>query len=820
MKTLWLDLRYGFRLLGKYPRVTVWAVLSIALGVGANTAIFTLVHALLLKPLPVTEPARLIALWGSEEKSSGGSMSFFPISYPNFLDFREQNRSFSGLFAYRRHHLSFSQGKGDPELVVGQIVSTNYFDVLGVKPILGRGFTPGPDRAMGGEPTIVLSHGLWQSRLGGDPAVIGSTLTLDQRAFTVIGVAPPGFRGPQISPPSDFWVPMTMFKELSSRAALMDQRIWGLFSIMGRLKPGVTLAQARSDMAAISSRLRQTYPEDNEGAGVTLLPLTETMIDPNQRHLFTRSAGLLMAAVGVVLLIACANVGNLLLARTTNRRKEIAVRLAVGAGRGRLVRQLLLESAALALVGGTLGLLLALGGTRLLWSLRPPLLARSSVDLGLDPQVLAFTLGLAVLTSILCGLAPALQAAKTDLLSAIKSGGGLLERGHGGFSLRDFLVAAQVALALVALAGAGLLVSSLRHFQRVDPGFHAESLVSMGFDLQAQGYDEARGRELYRRLLERLASFPGVRSATLAHNELLSTPPDVDKVILEGEGVEQGRIVLFDAIGPHYFQTLGIPILRGRDFDASDRQDGRPVAVINQTMAESLWPGRDPVGQRFRLTSEEGFLAVIGVAGDSKYVSLGEPAQPYVYFPLEQRYRPIVTLYVDTAAQGGPASLLNPVRRAVQEQDRSLPLLDVSTVQSRIESSLWPQRMRATLLAGLGLLALVLAGVGIYAVTSYSVRQRRKEIALRVALGAQSGDVVQLILKRGMTVVGAGLVLGLAVVIGSTRLLAGVLFGVSATDPVALGGTVLLLAGVALLANYLPARRATRDDPKIALQGE
>ncbi|HEV7518351.1 MAG TPA: FtsX-like permease family protein, partial [Thermoanaerobaculia bacterium] len=551
-----------------------------------------------------------------------------------------------------------------------------------------------------------------------------------------------------------------------------------------------------------------------------LLPLTETMIDPNQRHLFTRSAGLLMAAVGVVLLIACANVGNLLLARATHRRKEIAVRLAVGAGRWRLVRQLLVESFALALVGGALGLLFAFWGTRLLWSLRPPLLANSSIDLGLDPQVLAFALALAVVTSLLCGLAPALEAAKTNLLRALKSGGGLSERGGSRFGTRDLLVVAQVALALVALTGAGLLVSSLRRSQQVDPGFRSATLVSMSFDLSAQGYAEARGRDFYRRVLARLGSFPGVRSATLARNELLSTPPDVDKVILEGEGVEQARLALFDAVGPNYFQTMGIPIRHGRDFTAADRRDSQPVAVINQTMADRLWPGRDPVGQRFRLTSEDGFLVVVGVARDSKYVSLGEPAQPYVYFPLEQRYRPNVTLYADSASPGGAAGLLASLRRAVQEEDRALPLLDVATVQSRLESSLWAQRMRAALLAGLGFLALVLSTVGIYAVTSYSVRQRRKEIALRVALGAQKGDVVKLILKRGMRVAGAGLVLGLAAVAGSTRFLAGVLFGVSATDPLALGGTVLLLAGIALLANYLPALRATGEDPKVALQAD
>jgi predicted permease len=816
---LWQDLRYGFRLLVKYPRVSAWAVLSLALGVGANSAIFSLVDGLLLRPLPVADPGRLVAVYATDEKGST-SLSFYPFSYPNFLDLRDANRSLAGMFAFRRHRLSFADGQGEPELVTGQLVSTNYFDVLGVRAALGRTFTPGADRAMGGDNLVVLGHDLWQRRFGSDPGIVGRTLLLNGQAFKVLGVAAPGFRGTQLISPAEFWVPMTLFKSLSPRASVMDQREWQMFLAMGRLRPGVSAAQAQADLGALARRLRETFPKANAGLGVALLSLPESMIDPNQRQVFTRSASLLMIAAGLVLLIACANVGNLLLARASDRRREIAVRLSIGAPRGRLVRQLLAESAALVLVGTALGLLVSHWSSRLLWSLLPPQLDPGTLAQGLDLRVVAFTLAVSAVTVLLCGLAPAREVARTDLNHVLKTGTPLAER-HRRVGLREVLVGAQVALALVALIGAGLLLVSVRRAQDIDAGFRSAQLLRLTAQLGAQGYKEGQGREFYRRVLDRVEALPGVRSAALGSQSLLTAAPELDDVLLPGESeAPEGRLTMVGYVSPVYFRTLGVRLLEGRDFNPADRRDAMEVVIVNEALARRLWPGRDPLGQRFRLAGQlqAGTRTVVGVARDSKYMSLTEPPQPYIYAPLEQHYQSVVTLYVRTA--GRADRLLEPVRRSVQELDRSLPLLEVSTFPSLIAGSLWAQRMRAALLTLLGSLALVLAAVGIYAVAAYSVRQRRKEIALRIALGAGRRDVMRLILRRGMLVTAGGLVCGLAAVVAVTRYLQAVLFGIRSTDPWILGGTVLLLAAVALAANALPAWRATREDARNALRTE
>lgn len=813
------DFRLGLRLLAKYPRVSVWAVLSLSLGVGVNVAIFSLADALLLRPLPVAEPARLAAVYGTEEGSGAGGLSYLPVSYPNFLDLRERSGAFADLFVFRRQRLSFSTGEGEPELVAGHFVSTNYFEVLGLRPALGRTFSPGDDRAQGGEPVIVLGHDLWRRRFGADPGVVGRSLVLNEVGYRVLGVAPAGFRGTQLTSPAEFWLPVTLFRSVANRGAQIDQREWQMFQVMGRLAPGAGFGQARANLQGIARQLREQHPTENAGLGFEVLSLSESMIEPNQRRVFVHSAALLAAAVGLVLLIACANVGNLLLARATARRGEIAVRLAVGAGRGRLVRQLLAESVAMALVAGTLGLGIAVAMTRLLWSLRPPALAPGASAPIVDGRVLAFALGLSLLTALLCGLAPALLASRTDLNGILKTGTALAERRRRGLTLRDLLVAAQVALALVALSGAGLLVTTLRRSESVDPGFRSAGLVTLSVHLQAQGYDEARGLGFYQRAAEAAAAHPALRGVALASHGVLSEAEELDEVLLPGESTEsEGLLSMIGYVSPGYLETLGIPLLAGRDFTGADRGGSPGVAIVNQTLAARLWPGRDPVGRRIRLAGQEGERTVVGVARDARYTSLGEEPQGYVYVPIAQGYQPVVILYARAA--GSPGEALAGLRQAVRGLDSRIPLLDMGTVSDLVQRSLWAQRMRASLLALLGGLALLLAAVGIYAVAAYSVRQRRREIALRIALGAGRPAILRLILSRGMLVLALGMGFGIAAVAASTRWLEGVLYGVRATDPATLLGTALVLTAVALAANGVPVWNATRENPRTVLQSE
>lgn len=818
MSSLWQDFHFGLRLLAKYPRVTIWAVLSLALGMGVNAAIFSLVDGLLLRPLPVAEPARLAAVYGTEEGSGAGGLSYLPLSYPNFLDLRERSGAFADLFVFRRQRLSFAAGDGEPELVAGHFVSTNYFEVLGLRPALGQTFVPGDDRAQGGDPVIVLGHDLWRRRFGADPGVVGRSLVLNDVGYRVLGVAPAGFRGTQLTSPAEFWLPVTLFRSVASRGAQIDQREWQMFQVMGRLAPGAGFGQARASLQGIARQLQEQHPTENAGLGFEVLSLSESMIEPNQRRVFVHSATLLAAAVGLVLLIACANVGNLLLARATARRGEIAVRLAVGAGRGRLVRQLLAESVAMALVAGTFGLAISVALTRLLWSLRPPALAPGAAAPDVDGRVLAFSLGLSLLTALLCGLAPAFLASRTDLNGILKTGTALAER-RRGLTLRDLLVAAQVALALVALSGAGLLVTTLRRSESVDPGFRSAGLVTLSVHLQAQGYDEPRGLGFYQRAVEAARAHPALRSAALASHGVLSEAEELDEVLLPGESAEtEGLLSMIGYVSPGYLETLEIPLLAGRVFTDADRAGAPGVAIVNRTLAARLWPGRDPVGRRIRLAGQEEERTVVGVAGDARYTSLGEEPQGYVYIPIAQGYQPVVILYARAAGSTGEA--LAGLRQAVRGLDARIPLLDVGTVSDLVQRSLWAQRMRASLLALLGGLALVLAAVGIYAVATYSVRQRRREIALRIALGAGRPAILRLILSRGMLVLAVGLGFGVAAVAVSTRWLEGVLYGVRADDPATLLGTVLVLTAVALAANGLPVWHATREDPRTVLQSE
>jgi putative ABC transport system permease protein len=816
MEALLSDLRLSVRGLARRPAFTAVALLSLALGIGANTAIFTAVKAVFLQPFPVREPERLVAVFTSLE----GLPALLPVSYPNFVDLRERSRTFSALITATPVSLSLSGGRGEPERIDGEMVSGNYFDVLGVRAARGRTFLAEEDSTPGGHPVVMLSYGLWQRRFGSDPGVLGRSLSLNGHPFTVIGVAAREFRGTNGLSASDFWVPLAMHEQALRRRVrpFFEQRRATLLGVIGRLAPGTPFAKAREDLRRVGRELAREYPEANEGRALAAVPILQAMVDPNQRESYVKAGFLLAAMVGVVLLVACANVANMLLARAAGRRREIAIRLAIGARRRQLVRQLMLESLVLALAAGALGLLIASWSRGLVAGLQTPYLP-ATMTFALDARVLLFTLGLSVFTALLFGLVPALQASRPEVVTALK--GGEMAAGAGGrrFTLRGLLVVAQVALSLVSLIGAALFLLSLRNAQRIDPGFDSAHLLTASFDLDSSGYDEVRGQQLLDRMVERVRALPGVRSAAVAENLVLAGQTTLRRTIaVEGREPrpDETLIVQPNAVGLGYLDTMGIPVLRGRDFTPEDRAGGRRVVIVNRTMADRLWPGTDPIGRRFTMKPTDDTFAVVGVAQDVKYNSLGEEPQLAIYLPIAQAYASSATLHV--RATGDPARLAGPVRRTLRELEPSLPLLSVRTLSQVLGALLWAPRAGAVLLALFGALAMVLAIIGIYGVMSYSVTQRHREIGIRLALGARRSNVVLLFLGEGLRMIVAGLVLGLLVAFLSSRLIASLLYGVDARNAFAFVGTALLLAGVAILATYVPARRATAVHPMIVMR--
>jgi len=790
------------------------AALSLALGIGANTTIFSIVNALLLEGLPVEKPETLVALYTVDKKNPG----LVPVSHLNWKDLRDQADVFSDLAAYDWVPLSVSTG-GEATLAFGQLVSGNYFKTLGVRAGQGRLLTPDDDLRTGGHPVAVLSHAYWMRRFGGRASVIGEGFVANATPLTVVGVAPPEFKGVTVGVQPDMWLPMAMNAQIRPALNWYEQRRGLFLFVLGRLKPGVTFSQAQAAVTTVAQRLEHDFPSDNEGRSFNLVRFAESTIFPGLRGAAVAGTFMLMVVVGLVLLIACANVANLLLARATARRKEIAIRLSLGAGRADLLRQLLTESILLAFVGAGLGLLLARWAKGVILGFLPnlPFPVTLSLDLHLDARVLAFTLGVALLTGILAGLAPAWQMARPQLVTALRERGTAEMRGANRvLTGRNLLVGAQVALSLVALVGAGLFVRSLAAAQHADPGFDTEHLGLVSFDISLQGYDEDRGRLFFQSVLEQVGALPGVARVSLAQAGPLAFTLS-RSVFPEGHDGERGVLVSVNSVSPGYFETIGIPVVRGRAFAQTDRKGGLPVVVVNQTMAEKFWPGKDPLGQRFHFFGDDSMLEIVGVARNAKYGTLGEDPQPYIYLPLDQQYTPGVTLIA--RADGNPASLLIPVQRELQSLHRELPLVGISTVGQVLQNSLWASRLGASLLATFGALALLLASVGIYGVMSYAVSQRAQEIGIRMTLGADRRAVMLLVFRQGMLVVLAGLVLGIGAAVALSRLVAALLF-VSPTDPLVFVAMALTLAGVGALANLFPALRATTVDPLVALRSE
>jgi predicted permease len=818
METLLKDIRYGLRMLVKNPGFTAVAVVSLALGIGANTAIFSIINSFLLAPLPVAEPGRLVSVFTTDQKNPGP----LPVSHYNFLDYRDKTDVWDGLLAFNFAAVNLNRGSGESKQLFAEVVTGNYFDVLGVKPLYGRTFLPDEDRTLGTHPVAVLSYACWQRDFGGDPSIVNQTVSLNRHDFTVVGITPKDFTDTNLGGAPDLFVPMMMHRELQPELAMFYDARRGLaFGVIGRLKPGVSLEQAQSAMSALASELEREYPQDNEGRNVRLVPLLQARLDPQGDGETVKTSAILMSIVGIVLLIACANVANLLLARATRRRREIAIRVAIGATRARLIRQLLTESIVLSLIGGAVGLLAAYWTKDVIGSLVPFGGGPNAGAIQLDGSVILFTLIITLASGLVFGLAPALQASRADLVPTLK-GDITVPVGQRGFrfNLRKALVVLQVALSLFALIAAGLFVRSLQKAKAVSPGFITENVVLMDLNFGREGYTQEQALQFQGQLLERVQALPGVQAATIARDRPVSFGL-LRSVFLEGqEPAPGGRGVLVQTndIGPRYFETLGITLVRGRDFSEADGEKAPPVVIINEVMAKRFWPDQDAVGKRFKFFGDANYRQVVGIAREVKVTSLTERPRPLVYLPMRQDYASQVTLHV--RAGGDATKLVAALRGEIQALDPNLSILNVQTMTDRVDQSLQGERTQATLLGSAGVMALLLASVGLYGVMSYMVAQRTREIGIRMALGATRSNVMGLVLKQGATLVGAGIVIGLGAAFGLTRLVASSLFGVTAVDPLTFIGTSLLLALVSLAASYLPARRATKVDPIIALRYE
>jgi len=814
MQNLGHDLRFALRMLTKAPGFTAIAVVTLALGIGVNTAIFTWMKAIVLEPLPgVERPAELVMLAGQNRDGTG---CCWGTSYLNYVDYHNRATTLD-ILGYEIASVSITVD-GQPERVTATIVTGNYFDVLGVKAEVGRTFIPDEYQESGRAPVIVIGHALWQRRFGSDPTIAGRSITVNSSPFTIVGVAPRGFGSAMPGIAFDVFVPVTMQAAVVPGADRLHARDAAWLDLVGRLKPGATLAQAQAEMDVISRQIGHEHPGlfTQEGRTLGVYPPTRSPLG------LAGSAYpillVLMAVVGLVLLVACANVANLLLARAGARRREMAVRLAMGARRGRLVRQLLTESLLLAAVAGVIGLASGTWISRGILAFLPSMDLRIALDLGPDRLVLLFTAAVALATGFVFGLAPALQTSRVNLVSALK-----MEPSAGAASrawLRGALVVGQVALSLVALVTAGLFLRSLWNARAIDPGFDTGPALLASMDLFPNGYTAETGAVLYRRLLEGSRTLPGVTGVTFARRPPLSPRGARGTAIAEIEGYTPGpgeRLgTLYDSVGPGYFRTMGIPLLRGRDFTMADDATSTPVVVVNETMARTYWPGQDAVGKRLRTGSR--WIEVVGVARDVKYRSLDERERLYMYVPVLQRYEPDETLILRTSED--PGVVVESLRQLVRELDPNLAVFNVTTMAHRVNGSLGSRRIAATGAAVFGLLALCLAMVGLYGVVSYTVTQHVHEIGIRMALGARGGDIFRMVLAHGLrpTIVGAGI--GVVAAFGTMRFLSALLYGVTPTDPVIFIGIPTLLIVVAILASWLPARRAMTVDPVHTLRYE
>ena len=812
IETTLQDLRFGLRMLRRSPGFSVLAILCLTLGIGANAAVFSWVEGILFRPYPaVTHQERLVAIGGTTRGEAGGN----PLSWPDFLDLQRSCTLCDTLFVSKITGTTLSIGDR-AEVTTGSIVSANYFDAVGVHPLLGRGFLPGEDTGQSAHPVAVISYQLWQGRFKGDPQIVGKTQRLNGVVHTIVGVAPEGFFGTFVGWGMQFWVPASMEDIFEAGGYKLEDRGARWIEAYARLKPGVTLQQAQQEAAAISGRLEAEYPTTNRGRAIQLWPLWQTPFN-NARTLLP-TLEIMLAVVVFVLLIACANVGNLLLVRSFARRHEMTVRLAIGAGRGRLLKQLFTEGLILSAFGAAGGLLVAYWCRHALVLLFP---ARGGVSMHLpgeiDWRVLALSAAVSVVATLLLGLVPAMQTSKIDLTDALKAESSGVVGARGRAWVRSGLVVTQVSLSFVLLVGAGLLLQSLQKIRNTSPGFSTRDVLDTAVSLVSAGYDGPRAQSFQDELLLRVKALPGVESAAfarmtpLSYGSYSSTPIAVDGYQLLPE---EQPTVEYNEVGPGYFATIGIPLLSGREFTRADDEKAAPVAIVNETMATRYWRGRNPIGERVQVKGR--WMQIVGVAKESKYQSVREAPKPFFYVPLRQNFSRSAGLFIRTALS--PQTMAAALSREVHGLDGNLALYEVITLQEQVDRSTSPQMVAVTLVGTLGGLALLLAAIGLYGVMSYAVSQNTRELGLRMALGADASNLLRLVMSRGLVLTAGGVLLGAAVALALTRLLGNLLYKVSPRDPLAFGSALAVMTIASLAACFLPAWRATRTDPARVLR--
>ena len=812
LETTLQDLRFGLRLLRRSPGFSILAILCLTLGIGANAAVFSWIEGILFRPYPaVAHQERLLALAGTAR----GEVDATALSWPDFVDLQRSCTLFDSFFVSKIMGTTLSIGDR-AEVTTGSIVSANYFDAIGVHPILGRGFEPGEDSGRNAHPVTVISYQLWQRRFKGDPQIIGKTQRLNGVFHTIVGVAPEGFYGTFVGWAMQFWVPASMEEIFESGGYKLEDRQARWIEAYVRLKPGVTRQQAQQEISSVAQRLEAAYPETNRGRGIRLWPLWQTPF--NNAGTLLPTLEIMLAVVVFVLLIACANVGNLLLVRSFARRHEMTVRLAIGAGRSRLLRQLFTEGLILSAFGAAGGLLVAHWCRHALVLLFP---ARGGVTMHLpgeiDWRVLALSAGICVLATLLVGLVPAMQTGKLDLASSLKADSASVVGGRGRAWVRSGLVVMQVSLSFVLLVGAGLLMHSLQKIRNTSPGFSTHEVLDTGVSLVAAGYDAQRAQNFQDELLARVKALPGVESAAYGRMTPLSYG-SYSSTLISVDGYqpppEEQPTVEYNEVGPDYFATMGIPLMSGREFTRADDEKAALVAVVNETMASRYWRGGNPIGERVQVTGR--WMQVVGIAKDSKYESVRETPKPFFYVPLRQNFSRGVGLYIRTPLSS--QTMAAALAREVHALDPNLALYEVITLQEQLERSTSAQLVALTLVSVLGALALLLAAIGLYGVMSYAVSQSTRELGLRMALGAGASHLWRLVLSRGLALTAGGVLLGAVAALGLTRLMQNLLYNVSPRDPLAFGAALVVMTIGSLAACFLPAWRAARTDPARALR--